>query len=266
MQGATTFIVMTTLPQRNLQKFARALSGSGSPSIAQYVRGSLPHFHAYSYPRICSQQTRNLSSQFYKIQETASPKDSKQSIVGEVIDHSIDLKSVRPGDVIDVPYEMTISHSLRDFWQSAFYSHDRINTSTPFARSLNIQDQVIPFGLMLFLAGSMSHADQAKLQTGFKNAKYLWPAFAGDTLKKKFIIRSLRSTSDGQNSIFTIDCEVTNQRGIVVFTCEKTMLFPFIVPPSEVVVDTSTPNMAFLEHLIEQAETLQVRMCKHTDE
>lgn len=36
---------------------------------------------------------------------------------------------------------MTVSHSLRDFWQSAFYSHDRINTSTPFARSLGLQDQ-----------------------------------------------------------------------------------------------------------------------------
>ncbi len=48
------------------------------------------------------------------------------------------------GETIDVPYEMTVSHSLRDFWQSAFYSHDRINTSTPFARSLGLQDQGTP--------------------------------------------------------------------------------------------------------------------------
>jgi hypothetical protein len=45
---------------------------------------------------------------------------------------------------------------------------------------------------MLFLAGSMSHADHAKLQTGFHNAKYHWPAFAGDTFKKKFVIKSVR--------------------------------------------------------------------------
>ena len=46
--------------------------------------------------------------------------------------------------------------------------------------------------MMLFLAGSMSHADHAKLQTGFHNAKYHWPAFAGDTFKKKFVIKSVR--------------------------------------------------------------------------
>jgi acyl dehydratase len=101
---------------------------------------------------------------------------------------------------------------------------------------------------MLFLAGSMSHADHAKLQTGFHNAKYHWPAFAGDTFKKKFVIKSVRyaltnlptysltrslthsrSLSDNKHSIFEIDCELTNQRGIVVFSCLKTMLFPFQV-------------------------------------
>ena len=68
------------------------------------------------------------------------------------------------GEVIDIPYELTISPAFRDQWQSAFYSHDRLNTSTPFARKLGFQDQVLPFSLMLFLAGSMSHADSATVQ------------------------------------------------------------------------------------------------------
>lgn len=34
---------------------------------------------------------------------------------------------------------------LRDFWQAAFSTHDRINTSTPFARQMNLQDQVRAF-------------------------------------------------------------------------------------------------------------------------
>lgn len=200
------------------------------------------------------------SDKFYRVQPEIGD-GIKKTIRGEVIDNAVDLKTIRPGEMIEVPYEITVSHSLRDFWQSAFYSHDRINTSTPFARNLNLQDQVIPFGLMLFLAGSMSHADHAKLQTGFSNARYLWPAFAGDTFKKRFLIRSLRSTSDGRHSIFTIDCELRNQRGAVVFTCEKTMLFPFKVPPSDVVVKSSAGSAAgtndFLSHLVAQAETLQ---------
>lgn len=48
-----------------------------------------------------------------------------QFVIGEVIDHAIDMRTIRPGDTIDVPYEVTISHGFRDFWQSAFYSYDR---------------------------------------------------------------------------------------------------------------------------------------------
>ena len=84
----------------------------------------------------------------------------------------------------------------------------------------------------------MSHADHAKTQTGFANARYHWPAFAGDTFQKKFVIMSVRSTSDGRHSIFRIHCELKNQRDRIVFTCEKTMLFPFqVVAPSVVAVD-----------------------------
>jgi hypothetical protein len=202
------------------------------------------------------------SNQFYKVTASLAndtPVVEKKTIKPKIIDIAINLKNVRPGEVISVPYELTVSQSFRDFWQSAFYSHDRINTSTPFARSMGFQDQIIPFSLMLFLCGSMSHADHAKLQTGFKNAHYHWPAFAGDTFQKKFIIRSLRSTSDGHNSIFTIDCELQNQRNVTVFSCEKTMLFPFKVPPSDVVLEKSdsTKSQEFLNHIVRQAESLQ---------
>jgi len=164
---------------------------------------------------------------------------------------------VRPGDVIDVPYELTITTSFRDLWQAAFYCHDRINTSTPFARQLGLQEQVVPFGLILFLAGSMSHADQAKIQTGFKDAIYHWPAFIGDTFKKKFIIKSLRLTKN-QESIFDIECIIHNQRGQKIFTTTKTMLFPYPCPPSEMTYDQSSyMKKDFLNHLTNQSEVLQ---------
>ena len=114
-----------------------------------------------------NRQSLGESNHFYKVSPT-NDDDSLgaisrstikgKTLTGKVIDHAVDLTRTRPGESIDVPYEVTISHSMRDFWQSAFYSHDRINTSTPFARSLSLQDQVVPFHLMLFLAGSMSHA------------------------------------------------------------------------------------------------------------
>jgi hypothetical protein len=104
----------------------------------------------------------------------------------------------------------------------------------------------------------MSHADHAKAQTGYRNAKYHWPAFAGDTFRKRFTIQSLRTTSEGRHSIFNILCELRNQRDRVVFTAEKTMMFPFNVPGSTVTLD-SPPDAGsdFLDHLIKQTETLQ---------
>lgn len=187
-------------------------------------------------------------------QEPGNP----QEVIGEVIDSAVHLAEARPGDHVDVPYEVTVSSSMRDFWQSAFYSHDRINTSTVFARHLGLQDQIVPFSLMLFLAGSMSHADHAKAQTGYHNAKYHWPAFAGDTFRKRFVIQSLRTTSDGRHSIFNIMCELRNQRDRIVFTTQKTLMFPFKVPASSVTSEQAADaGNDFLDHLIKQAETLQ---------
>lgn len=225
---------------------------------------------------LMSSSSHDVDEGFYKVtkvpmfnEDNENPSDHRtveklkqgDFIKGDIIDHTVDLTKARPGDVIEVPYEVTISHSFRDFWQSAFYSYDRIHTSTPFARSLGLQDQVVPFNFMMFLAASMSHADSAKLQVGFGKGIYHWPCFAGDTLKKKFIIRSLRTTSDNQHSVFKIHCELVNQRDVVVFSCEKTMMFPFVVPPSDIVVPPSEVDHGndYLAHLIRQVEVLQER-------
>ncbi len=50
-------------------------------------------------------------------------------IRGEVLDLATDLRTLRPGDRVDVPYEVTVSEGMQDLWQSAFHSQDRIHTS-----------------------------------------------------------------------------------------------------------------------------------------
>jgi hypothetical protein len=187
-------------------------------ACSRISRARLPQIAVVSRS-VASAADANRFGHFYKMNDQNS-MDTKSPIVGETLDKTMDLTEMRPGDKIDLPYELTINQSFRDFWQSAFYSHDRINTSTPYARNLGLQDQVIPFSLMLFLAGSMSHADHAKLQTGFGVGVYHWPAFAGDTFRKRFVIKSLRPTSDGQNSILKIKCEIHNQRDMKLFSCE----------------------------------------------
>jgi hypothetical protein len=94
---------------------------------------------------------------------------------------------------------------------------------------------------------------------GFSKARYHWPAFPGDTFKKRFVILSLRSTSDRKNSIVNISCQLFNQRGVMVFSCEKTMMLSTQVPPSEVELASpvDTEGSDFLSHLIRQVDTLQ---------
>lgn len=201
----------------------------------------------------------------YDFYNVPSPAVRGALVKGTIAEHTIDLRESNPGDIINVPYEFTVHGSFRDFWQSGMYSYDRICTSSPFARSLGMQDQILPFNLMLYLTGSMSHANHAKLQLGFRNAVYHWPGFQGDTFQKRFIIKSLKTTSCGKNSTVNITCEMVNQNNALVFACEKSMLFPFAVPPSQqqqeprdVTLGGDSKN-PFLDYLIDKAPLLQQR-------
>jgi hypothetical protein len=197
------------------------------------------------------------NSIFYEVSKLDTLKGS---VIGELTsDATVNLKNTRPGDVVRIPYEMTITPSFRDFWHGTFFSNDRINTSTPFARALGLQDQVVPFSMMVFLCGSMSHAyDAADIETGYKNARYHWPAFSGDTFTKVFKVKSVRNTSDKKKSLFAVECQLFNQRDKPIFSLEKTMIFPFVVPESTLEVPSSSFELddAFLHHLVEQADTI----------
>mmetsp|Transcript_18776 Transcript_18776/g.28967 ORF Transcript_18776/g.28967 Transcript_18776/m.28967 type:complete len:438 (+) Transcript_18776:151-1464(+) len=188
--------------------------------------------------------------------EGAATQEKEEFVRGEVLDLATDLRSARPGDRLDIPYELTVTESMHDFWQSAFHSQDRINTSRPFSRQIGLQDRVLPFSLALFLTSSMTHADAAKVQVGFGNVQYLWPAFAGDTFTKSFQVQSVRNTSDGNHSIINFTCDLVNQRGRVCMRADKRMLFEFSVPDSNVSCDISTPstdNHLFRDHVLSKA-------------
>ncbi len=46
--------------------------------------------------------------------------DNSSSIFirGETLNLAADLRTVRPGDKLEIPYELTVSESMQDFWQS----------------------------------------------------------------------------------------------------------------------------------------------------
>ena len=59
--------------------------------------------------------------------ESSSAMVSKirKMVRGKVLDHSIDLRRVRPGDRVDIPYQITVSETMQDFWFAAFFDQNR---------------------------------------------------------------------------------------------------------------------------------------------
>lgn len=196
---------------------------------------------------------------------------SRRLLEGVVLDHAVDLQHVRPGDRLDIPYELTVSETLPDFWFACFFDQSRIHCSRPFCRSMGLQDRVLPFSLALFLTSSMTHADAAKVQVGFGKVSYLWPIFAGDTLKKSFTVHKIRNTSDGNHSVIHFNCSLVNQRGRVCMHADKRMLFQFAVTGSgssaafeEYAEPDVTDTHLFRDHLLSKATTVLANQPSHS--
>lgn len=182
-----------------------------------------------------------------------------EMLSGQVVDHSVNVGSLRLYDKISPPYEITLDASFRDSWMSAFHSNDRINVSTPFARRLGFQDAVFPFSMMLFLTGGMTHADAATVQLGYSNATYHWPAFPKDTITREFTLINRRDTADGKNCIFTFDCTLKNQRGKLLFSTNKTMMFSKDVLTHDILDELNSKGpekLDFYEHQANKAKAM----------
>lgn len=205
---------------------------------------------------------------------SSSSGHSTSLLEGLVLHHAVDLRAVRPGDRIQIPYELTVTESMQDFWFSCFFDQSRIYSSRPFARRMGLQDRVLPFSLALFLTTSMSHADAAKVQVGFGRVNYGWPIFAGDTVTKSFTVQKIRNTSDGNHSVIHFHCSLINQRGRVCMQADKRMLFQFAVTPSESFA--SNPPLSdgsvlededvhlFRDHLLSKATTVLAEHPSHS--
>jgi hypothetical protein len=53
---------------------------------------------------------------------TSNQSSNNNWIQGETLNLAADLRTFRPGDKLEIPYEMTISEGMQDFWQSVSYN------------------------------------------------------------------------------------------------------------------------------------------------
>jgi 2-methylfumaryl-CoA hydratase len=188
---------------------------------------------------------------------------SAGSVTGSHHSHSLNLAMASIGQTIEVPYDTTIGDSEQVMWRSTFQVHDRLFTSTPYAQSLNLPNHILPFYMILFKAISMGHVDEERevLDIGFDNATYIRPAYPGDTIKQQFTIKHLKNTSNGKNTLVVVGCELFNQRQQLIFSVDKTMLFPNIsAPASNLSAPPKTapapPRSHLLSHILYNSDNL----------
>lgn len=146
--------------------------------------------------------------------------------------NALDIEKAYVGLALDLPYEVTIGEGWRELWASCFYSPARIYSSKTFAQKLGFEHQLLPFNFLFNQTVGMSHVDETRevLDLGFSNGIYVKPAFAGQTFNKQFVIKRIRTSKNGEDSILTFRCNLLNaETKELVFTVDKTMLFRGLV-------------------------------------
>lgn len=201
--------------------------------------------------RRCTSFAQSLRSPVIKIGRTQA-----RGIQGTIITSNKggSLSNTVVGQQITQPYEVTVTEGWLAIWHSCFFQHDRLYTSTPFAEKMNLKQQVIPFSMMLFQTVSMSHVDEEAdvMDLGYSDAVYVRPVYPGDTLKKTFYIKGLRaSRKQASSTVVTLKCEAYNQHNQLCFSCDKIMLYPYLVSSLNQAKEPLAKQNVHRSHLLE---------------
>ena len=163
----------------------------------------------------------------------SAPKAMAATISASVPRYGIDLTYLRPGQVLESPYALTIDDGWRATWQSAFHASNHLETSVEFARSLGVADRMLPYSLLLNLTLCMSvepFSESCRLHLGLHDAVAERPAFVGDTFSNRILVESVRNTARGDASVIRTRHVLINQRGERVFSLTKMSYFDPVAP------------------------------------
>ena len=76
------------------------------------------------------------------------------------------------------------------------------------------------------LSKEPSRGAAARIEDAAARLRYYAPAYAGDTFRKKFVLRAKRVPRERRSVLALFECELRNQRDELVFSVDKHMLFP----------------------------------------
>lgn len=166
-------------------------------------------------------------------------------VVGRVPRYGLDLETVRVGQVLVSPHELTIDDSWRTTWMASFPTSNRVVTSSPYAASWGLPGRALPTSLLLNLTLCLSvepFSQSCRLHLGLHDAVQLAPAAAGDTFRNFIRVESMRNTSRGDASVIESTHILVNQHGVCVYRLTKMSYYDPL--PGPLPREDATPDPA----------------------
>lgn len=139
--------------------------------------------------------------------------------------------NIKFGDIVQTPYEVTITDSWKSLWETAFLSTKGYLTSLPNSTGLGFDGLPLPFSLLSTMAIAFSVSSltyHARVHLCFKNVFQQRPVVAGDTVRAMFSINSSEKKRAGDGDQYCIVDSthwIVNQRDEVVFQVDKKTMF-----------------------------------------
>lgn len=139
--------------------------------------------------------------------------------------------NIKFGEIVQTPYEVTITDSWKSLWETAFLSTKGYLTSLPKSSSLGLNGLPLPFSLLSTMAIAFSVSSltyYARVHLCFKNVFQQRPVVAGDTVRAMFCINSTEKKRAGDGDQYCIADSthwIVNQQDEVVFQVDKKTMF-----------------------------------------
>ena len=134
------------------------------------------------------------------------------------------------GDIVVVPYEVTVTNGWKVAWESSFLPSQGFNTSLVRAKKVGFSDMLIPFSLAVTMTAALavsSMSYHARVHLGFTSIFQNRPLVAGDTVRALFRVEKVEQKA-GENKEYLVAHSthwLLNQNNEVVVQLQKKTMF-----------------------------------------
>ncbi len=173
---------------------------------------------------IVTRMKRELNRPVY-----VSKSARNDGVTGRTLSYGFDHNNVFIGKIICSAMEITLDESWTSSWHSLVPTLNPLETSKPYARQLGLEEQLVPYHLLINLALCMlveCYSESCIYHLSVEDVIYDKAVYAGDTLRTILIIDDVRETSKGLSSVVETRVVMVNQRDERVLAMKRKSLFP----------------------------------------